>query len=82
MFVTRVAEYTLSALTRLPRFLTKVVGPIDVVSDPLEDLQDKTAYGDGPMSSMPAHECDLDLTGVPFLTPLMEYLHQGVFDVP
>ena len=60
----------------------KVHGPIDPSESlPLEDLQDNTAHGDGPMSTIRAHESDVDITGVLFRNPRNDFVLQFAFDV-
>ena len=54
----------------------KVHGPIDASEAlPLEDLQDQTAHGDGPLSSMCAHESDVDIKVADLELPM-----QSAFD--
>ena len=67
---------------RRPRCPIKVHRPIDASESlPLEDLQDKTAHGDGPISSILAHESDVDTRGVLFRNSRNDFLLQFAFDV-
>ena len=67
---------------RRPRCPIKVHGPIDASESlPLQDLHDKTAHCDGPMSSILAHESDFDISGELFRNLRNDFVLQFAFDV-